>query len=70
MMNMMTMETAPRSGQILVYAQWAWAARPDDVDDEFEYRVAEWYDGEFHSVTSNPYMDIAINPTHWAELPK
>jgi len=56
--------------EILVYSRWDWGGMDrEECSLEYSWRVAEYEDGHFWSVTSNPYRDKAFNPTHWMPLP-
>jgi hypothetical protein len=76
------MRFAPRDGtHILVYASWKWSINPPKKK---EWRVAhftenfDYIEGEddpseelqLIAVSSNPYVDVAIDPLFWVELPE
>ena len=64
------METAPKDREILVWAQWDWSGMyGDGADGAFAWRVAQWQDDGFWSVTDNPYSDRAVRPMGWVDLP-
>lgn len=72
-----SIETAPKDGtHIVVWARWKWG---DSLEEPSDYYACvciydEFYgwdknDSCFVSVTSNPYFDMAVDPTHWMPLP-
>ena len=72
--------SAPRDGtHILVYAKWSWDG--DYSEEPYEWRVACYQDCHKEDeegndilslicVSSNPYVDYAVDPISWAALPR
>lgn len=67
-------QTMPDGRAVLVYAKWAWNGYADDTS-EYQWRLAAidrhplTSAPSIVSVSSNPYVDVAIDPLGWMEAP-
>lgn len=66
-----TIETAPKDGtSVLVWARWDWDGMAGDgCSEPYDAQVAHYEGKNFFAKTFNPYVDIAVNPTHWMPIP-